>query len=170
MLRTNTRIGSRRNISYHYDLGNDFYRLWLDPTMTYSSALFEREDVSLEEAQRAKYRRLVQLLDLEPRTVGPRDRLRLGRLRRHRRRREGLPRHRPHPLGAPARLRRAPRREAGLADRIDIRLEDYRDVEGRFDRVASTEMFEAVGERYWPLFFRAAARPARGRRNRRACR
>ncbi len=153
LLRTNTRFGSRRNISYHYDLGNDFYRLWLDPTMTYSSALFEGEDVSLEEAQHAKYRRLVQLLGLKPgqsvleigcgwggfaMTAAAERDCRVTGLTLSERQRDFA-------------LRRAA--EAGLADRIDIRLEDYRDTQGQFDRIASIEMFEAVGERYWPVFF-----------------
>ena len=153
LFRTNTRLGSRRNISYHYDLGNDFYRLWLDPTMTYSSALFEREDVSLEEAQRAKYRRLVQLLGLDSgqsvleigcgwggfavTAAGERG-CRVTGLTLSERQRDFA-------------VRRAA--EAGLSDRIDIRLEDYRDTKGLFDRIASIEMFEAVGERYWPIFF-----------------
>jgi cyclopropane-fatty-acyl-phospholipid synthase len=152
-IRANTRVGSRRNIAYHYDLGNEFYRLWLDPTMTYSSALFEREDASLEDAQRAKYRRLANLLGLEPgqsvleigcgwggfavTAAGERG-CRVTGLTLSERQREFA-------------LRRAA--EAGLADRIDIRLEDYRDTKGLFDRIASIEMFEAVGQRYWPIFF-----------------
>jgi cyclopropane-fatty-acyl-phospholipid synthase len=153
VLRTNTRIGSKRNIAYHYDLGNEFYRLWLDPTMTYSSALFEREDASLEEAQRAKYRRLAGMLDLADgqsvleigcgwggfavTAAGERGCRVTGLTLSERQRAYAM--------------RRA--EEAGLADRIDIRLEDYRDTQGRFDRIASIEMFEAVGERYWPVFF-----------------
>ncbi len=153
LVRTNTRLGSRRNIAYHYDLGNEFYRLWLDPTMTYSSALFEREDASLEDAQRAKYRRLAGLLGLQSgqsvleigcgwggfavTAAGERD-CRVTGLTLSERQREFA-------------LKRAA--DAGLADRIDIRLEDYRDTKGLFDRIASIEMFEAVGERYWPVFF-----------------
>lgn len=155
IVRTNTRLGSRRNISYHYDLGNEFYRLWLDPTMTYSSALFEREDASLEEAQRAKYQRLTGLLGLQSgqsvleigcgwggfavTAAGERD-CRVTGLTLSERQREFA-------------LKRAA--DAGLADRIDIRLEDYRDTKGLFDRIASIEMFEAVGERYWPVFFQS---------------
>ena len=151
--RANTRFGSRRNIAYHYDLGNEFYRLWLDPTMTYSSALFEREDATLEDAQRAKYRRLVNLMGLQSgqsvleigcgwggfavTAAGERD-CRVTGLTLSERQRDFA-------------TRRAA--EAGLADRIDIRLEDYRDTQGLFDRIASIEMFEAVGERYWPVFF-----------------
>ncbi|MSP50186.1 MAG: class I SAM-dependent methyltransferase [Alphaproteobacteria bacterium] len=163
----NTRFGSKRNISYHYsyhyDLGNEFYRLWLDPTMTYSSALFEREDASLEDAQRAKYRRLVNLLGLESgqsvleigcgwggfavTAAGEKD-CRVTGLTLSERQRDFA-------------ARRAV--EAGLGDRIDIRLEDYRDTRGMYDRIASIEMFEAVGERYWPVFFdRVRERLARG--------
>jgi cyclopropane-fatty-acyl-phospholipid synthase len=153
VVRTNTRIGSRRNIAYHYDLGNEFYRLWLDPTMTYSSALFEREDASLEDAQRAKYRRLATMLGLRSGqsvleigcgwggfavTAAGEQGCRVTGLTLSERQRDFA-------------LRRAA--EAGLSDRIDIRLEDYRDTKGQFDRIASIEMFEAVGERYWPVFF-----------------
>jgi cyclopropane-fatty-acyl-phospholipid synthase len=152
-VRANTRFGSRRNIAYHYDLGNEFYRLWLDPTMTYSSAVFEHEDLSLEEAQRAKYRRLAGLLGLADgqsvleigcgwggfavTAAGERG-CRVTGLTLSQRQRDFA-------------VHRA--EEAGLADRIDIRLEDYRDTKGLFDRIASIEMFEAVGEKYWPVFF-----------------
>jgi cyclopropane-fatty-acyl-phospholipid synthase len=152
-VRTNTRFGSRRNIAYHYDLGNEFYRLWLDPTMTYSSALFEHEDVTLEDAQRAKYRRLATLLGLQSGqsvleigcgwggfavTAAGEKGCRVTGLTLSERQRDFA-------------IKRAA--EAGLSDRIDIRLEDYRDTRGLFDRIASIEMFEAVGERYWPIFF-----------------
>ncbi|MBM3533730.1 MAG: class I SAM-dependent methyltransferase [Alphaproteobacteria bacterium] len=163
MVRTNTRFGSRRNIAYHYDLGNEFYRLWLDPTMTYSSALFEREDATLEDAQRAKYRRLASLLGLESgqsvleigcgwggfaMTAAGEQGCRVTGLTLSERQRDFA-------------LKRAA--DAGLSDRIDIRLEDYRDTKGLFDRIASIEMFEAVGERYWPVFFeRVRERLAQG--------
>ena len=153
-LRPNTPSGSRRNIAYHYDLSNAFYRLWLDEGMSYSSALFESHDQPLAEAQVAKNRRLANMLGLRPghhvleigcgwggfAIMAARDygcrvvAITLSRAQRDH---------------AQERVR-----AAGLGDRIEIRLQDYRDVAGRFDRVASTEMFEAVGERYWPLFFR----------------
>ena len=156
-LRGNTRRGSRRNIAYHYDLGNDFYRLWLDPSMTYSSALFEPGAETLEAAQQAKYRRLVGLLAPVPddpvleigcgwggfaieaaRSTGCRV--------------TGVTLSREQLAWARERVRRE-----GLEDRVELRLQDYREVEGEFDRVASIEMFEAVGESFWPVFFRTVA-------------
>ena len=123
--------------------------------MTYSAALFPDPRAPLEEAQRTKYRRLAERLQLQAGPPPARDRLRLGRLRRAR---------------APVRrqvtaitiseeqlafARRGAWR-AGLAERVDVRVRDYRDVVGRFDRIASIEMFEAVGERYWPVSSHAA--------------
>ncbi|MCX8102017.1 MAG: cyclopropane-fatty-acyl-phospholipid synthase family protein [Geminicoccaceae bacterium] len=152
-LRANHRPGARRNIRAHYDLGNAFYAAWLDPTMLYSAALFADGAADLEAAQLSKCRHLARLIELRP-----------G--------------HRLLEIGSgwgtfailaarefgaqvtsitisPAQYEHARRKvqELGLADRVEIRLQDYRDVEGRFDRIASIEMFEAVGEAYWPIFF-----------------
>jgi len=152
-LRPNTRIGARRNIEAHYDLGNDFYRQWLDPTMTYSSALFERDGMSLEDAQRNKWRRIAEELDL-----GPGDHiLEIGcgwggfamfAAREYGARVTGLTLSREQCDHA----REAVARE-GLGNLVDIRLEDYRDTTGVFDRIVSIEMFEAIGERQWKRFF-----------------
>ena len=153
LARANTPRGSRRNIASHYDLGNDFYRLWLDSTMTYSSAVFERDDQSLPDAQMSKYRRIAEMLDLTSdhhvleigcgwgglavflaREIGCRvTAITLSR----------------------AQFDYARRRvsELGLSDRVEIRFQDYRMVEGTFDRIASIEMIEAVGERNWPVYF-----------------
>lgn len=153
-LRTNTRPGSRRNIAHHYDLSNAFYRLWLDESMSYSSALFESDHQSLAEAQAAKNRRLAEMLGLRPDL----DVLEIGcgwggfaimAARDYGCRVVAVTLSQAQRDYAHERVR-----AAGLEDRVDVRLQDYRDVQGRFDRVASTEMFEAVGERYWPLFFR----------------
>jgi cyclopropane-fatty-acyl-phospholipid synthase len=157
--RENTLRGSKRNVAYHYDLGNDFYRLWLDPTMSYSCALFsacpagEAATGGLEEAQRAKWDRLLGLLD--PR---PGDRLleigsgwggfALHAARVYGCRVVGVTLSQEQLAYAQARAQ-----EAGLGERVAFRLQDYRDVTGTFDHVASIEMFEAVGERYWPAFF-----------------
>jgi len=149
----NSRAGSRRNIAYHYDLGNAFYRLWLDDSMTYSSAVFETGDETLEEAQAEKYRRLARLMDLQPghsvlevgcgwggfAEVAARD---------FQAQVTGITVSKEQHAYAVDRLDRA-----GLQDRTDIQLIDYRDVPGQFDRIASIEMFEAVGEQYWPQFF-----------------
>jgi len=151
--RANTRTGSPRNIAAHYDLGNEFYALWLDDGMNYSSALYAREEQTLEEAQGAKLDRIAEILDLKPdhRVLeigfgwGPL----VERL---------IECHGCHVTGltlsteqldfAQARLRRR-----ALAQNSDLRLQDYRDVEGRYDRIVSIEMLEAVGERYWPTYF-----------------
>ena len=154
-LRANTRAGSRRNIAFHYDLGNDFYRHWLDETMTYSSALFLDEEMSLADAQRAKYARIVEALDL-----GPDDHvLEIGcgwggfaeyAAAETGCRVTGLTLS--HEQAEFARERLA---QAGLADKAEIRLQDYRDCTGQFDKIVSIEMFEAVGEKNWPTYFDA---------------
>ena len=152
-LRANTRSGSRRNIAAHYDLGNAFYSQWLDPTMTYSSAVFERDGMSLEEAQRAKWLRMAEMLELKPGLSVLEIGCGWAGFAMFAAREYGC-----HVTGITlsqeqyAYARNAVSK-AGLSDRVDIRLIDYRDVEGRFDRTASIEMFEAVGEAHWPTFF-----------------
>ncbi|MGB0574874.1 MAG: class I SAM-dependent methyltransferase [Alphaproteobacteria bacterium] len=153
----NTQTGSKRNIAYHYDLGNAFYENWLDPSMTYSSALFEPGVKDLQDAQQAKYRRIVDQLDI-------------------------LPHHRVLEIGcgwggfaefaaretgasitaitiSQEQFDYATRRiaNAGLQGRVQIELIDYRKVSGEFDRVVSIEMLEAVGEAYWPDYFRVVS-------------
>lgn len=152
-LNRNSRQGSRRNIHAHYDLGNAFYSSWLDRSMTYSSARFERPDQTLEHAQQAKYASLARLMDLQPGHSVLEIGCGWG----------GFAEFAAREIGATVTgvtISReqhdfARRRlfEAGLADKADIRLIDYRDVEGQFDRVASIEMFEAVGREYWPTYF-----------------
>jgi len=153
-LNRNSRRGSRRNIHAHYDLGNAFYAAWLDPSMTYSSALFERSGQSLQDAQRAKYASLARMMDLQPGHNVLEIGCGWGGFAEFAAREVGA-------VVTGVTISReqhdyARRRlfEAGLAERADIRLMDYRDVEGRFDRVASIEMFEAVGREYWPVYFR----------------
>lgn len=151
--RRNSRSGSRKNIHAHYDLGNAFYASWLDPTMTYSSARFTRAGMALEAAQREKYASLARLMDLrEGQTV-----LEIGCGW------GGFAEFAAKEVGARVtavtisneQFDFARRRifNAGLAEQADIQLIDYRDVRGRFDRVASIEMFEAVGQEYWPAYF-----------------
>ncbi|MBK5106203.1 MAG: class I SAM-dependent methyltransferase, partial [Burkholderiales bacterium] len=158
LLNANTRTGSRRNIAAHYDLGNDFYRLWLDPSMTYSSALFDGDfSITLEAAQAAKYRRILERLRPAP---GARI-LEIGcgwggfaemAARDFGCHVTGLTLSREQLGYATARLARP-----GLAGSTELRLQDYRDLRGQFDHVVSIEMFEAVGERWWPDYFRAIA-------------
>jgi len=156
-LRRNTRGGSRRNIADHYDLGNDFFALMLDPTMSYSCALFEREDSTLEEASVAKIDRLCRSLRL-----GPGDHLLeigsgWGALALHAATRYGCRvttatiSRRQHDLAAERVAR------AGLGGRIEVVLRDYRDLQGRYDKLVSVEMLEAVGHRYYRAFFAKCA-------------
>ncbi|MDM0017817.1 SAM-dependent methyltransferase [Variovorax saccharolyticus] len=150
--RANTRRGSRRNIAFHYDMGNDFYAQWLDPALIYSSALYASGDESLEAAQAAKLDRILALLDLPPQATVLEIGCGWGALAaalaaRHGARVTGLTLSTEQLAHARRQLR-----EQGLAD-VDLRLQDYRDVEGRYERIVSIEMLEAVGERYWPQYF-----------------
>jgi cyclopropane-fatty-acyl-phospholipid synthase len=157
-LRANSRAGAKRNIEAHYDLGNDFYAAWLDPSMTYSSALFSDPEQSLEDAQLAKQDRVIELLDLsggeQVLEIGCGWGSLAGRMAQER--------------GAavtgitlsPSQLAYA---KAGQGDPCaDLRLQDYREVTAQFDRIVSIEMLEAVGAEYWPAYFdkvRACLRP-----------
>jgi len=149
----NSRATARANIAAHYDLGNAFYAQWLDETLTYSSAIFERADQPLAEAQRNKYRRVLAMLALSPG-----DRLLeigcgWGQFACLAAKEAGVT------VSAITLSREqhdyACRRifEEGLAERVAVELRDYRDVKGRFNGIASIEMIEAVGEAYWPAFF-----------------
>ena len=149
----NTRRQARRNIEAHYDIGNAFYSAWLDPSMTYSSALFEEDTADLAAAQTNKYRRLAEAIDLEPgqklleigcgwggfaeyvaKTFGARV--------------VGLTISKEQREFAQRRIH-----AAGLAEKVEIRLQDYRDERDQYDRIASIEMIEAVGEQFWPKYF-----------------
>jgi cyclopropane-fatty-acyl-phospholipid synthase len=157
-LNRNSHAGSRRNIAAHYDLGNDFYRLWLDPTMMYSCALYERADMTLHDASVAKLERICSALDLKPDDHV----LEIG---------SGWGGFALHAAGqyncrvttitlsqeqhdlATQRLQ-----EAGLDDRVDVRLCDYRDLDGQFDKLVSIEMIEAVGAANLSVYFRQCGR------------
>jgi cyclopropane-fatty-acyl-phospholipid synthase len=153
-LRRNHRGGSRRNIQFHYDLGNDFYRPWLDAGMTYSSALFADVDVTLEAAQQAK---LQAMLDRTATAPGE-SILEIGcgwgsfaeLALRQRRKVHGITLSTEQKAWAEART-------AGL-DGASFALTDYRDVDGQYDAVVSIEMAEAVGRRYWPAYLASIAR------------
>ena len=150
----NTRTGSRRNIAAHYDIGNDFFELFLDPTMMYSCAVYEREDMTLEQAQIAKLDRLCRKLDLQPGDHLLEIGTGWGALALHAARHYGCRvttttiSHEQHAL---ARQRID---AAGLAECITLRLDDYRDLDGRYDKLVSVEMIEAVGHHYFDTFFR----------------
>jgi cyclopropane-fatty-acyl-phospholipid synthase len=149
----NTRSGSKRNIAAHYDLGNDFYELWLDRTMMYSSAVFERPDMALEDASVAKLDRICRKLRLKQ---GDRV-LEIGTGW------GGFAVHAAKHYGCHVTTTTISRRQfeyasalvasEGLADRIDLLMKDYRDLEGRFDKLVSIEMIEAVGAEFQPAFF-----------------
>jgi len=149
-VRRNSLSGSKRNIQDHYDVGNDFYSLWLDKSMTYSSALFDGADVALEDAQRNKYERILSRFQKRAASV-----LEIGCgwggfaecATQESHNVTGL-------TISPAQHRFALERLKGAAD---IKLEDYRKSRGLFDMIVSIEMFEAVGERYWPQYFATVA-------------
>lgn len=151
-LNANSKAGSKRNIMAHYDLGNDFYKLWLDSTMSYSSALYRAvDDGDLATAQRAKYRRILRRLHAEAgqsvleigcgwggfAELAVADGLQVTGL-----------------TLSPAQLEWARKR----VPQADLRLQDYRDTDEQFDHIVSIEMFEAVGERWWPTYFRTVAK------------
>jgi cyclopropane-fatty-acyl-phospholipid synthase len=159
LLNRNTRAGSRKNIHAHYDIGNPFYQLWLDPSMTYSSALFvPGTEGKLELAQAAKYRRILGQLAVSKGQQVLEIGFGWGGFAELAAREAGV-----HVTGltlsdqqlayANARLTKA-----GLASMAELRLCDYRDSDGQYDAVASIEMFEAVGESYWPSYFECIAR------------
>ena len=152
-LQSNSKRQARKNISYHYDLGNDFYKLWLDETMTYSSAKFDGGEQSLEAAQIAKYASMVDQMGVSAGdhvleigcgwggfaeyAAGERG-LQVT----------GLTISREQYDYAVERIEKA-----GLSDRVTFKMQDYRDERGTYDGIASIEMFEAVGEKYWPVYF-----------------
>jgi cyclopropane-fatty-acyl-phospholipid synthase len=151
--RRNTRKGSRHNIHAHYDLGNGFYSQWLDSTMSYSSAVYASPATPLNEAQEAKYAALARGMGLQTGHHVLEIGCGWG----------GFAEYAAAEVGAKvtgitisqAQYEFARKRlyDLGLAERADIRLIDYRDVDGRFDRIASIEMFEAVGQEFWPTYF-----------------
>ncbi len=156
-LNRNSRTGSRRNIHAHYDLGNAFYSRWLDPSMTYSSAMYRHGGESLAEAQRNKYRALADCIDIKPGHNVLEIGCGWGGFAEYAAKERGA---RVTAITISREQHDFARRrlfEAGLAERAEVRLMDYRDVEGRFDGVASIEMFEAVGEAFWPTFFQKVA-------------
>lgn len=156
-LQSNTHRGARRNIAAHYDLGNDFYRLWLDDSMTYSSALFRSGQESLERAQEAKYASIVDRMGAQPGDHVLEIGCGWGGFAEYAAAHRGLRVTGLTISRAQAEFARARIRKAGLEDRVEIALRDYRDERGVYDGVASIEMFEAVGQRYWPVYFRTLA-------------
>ena len=152
--RENTKSRAKKNIMYHYDLGNDFYKIWLDKTMTYSSGLFKKDDESLSKAQENKYQLLIDQL----------------KIKSHHKILEigcgwgGFAEYAAKKIGcrikgitiSPSQLKFAKSRikKQGLEDKVSLELCDYRDLKGTYDRVVSIEMIEAVGEKYWLDYFK----------------
>jgi cyclopropane-fatty-acyl-phospholipid synthase len=156
-LRRNHRRGARRNIAAHYDLGNDFFELFLDPSLTYSCAVFERDDMTLEEAQKAKYERLCRKLQLRPGDRVLEIGSGWGGFAIHAARHHGC--HVTSATISREQLDMARKRvaDAGLEDRAEIVFRDYRDLEGTFDKLVSIEMIEAVGAAHLDSFFRVCS-------------
>ncbi len=149
----NHRKQARKNISYHYDLGNDFYGLWLDETMTYSSALFDTGQESLESAQTAKYKQMIDEMGAIPGDHILEIGCGWGGFAEYAARERGL---KVTCLTiSEEQFKFAVERieKAGLSDLVTFKLQDYRDEGGLYDGIASIEMFEAVGEKYWPVYF-----------------
>lgn len=160
LLRRNSRPGSRKNIHAHYDIGNPFYRLWLDETMNYSSALFEGDFTrSSVQAQQAKVRRA-----LDECRVRAGDRVLeigcgWGALAQEATVERGVRVTGVTLSSEQLDFARERMQRLGVADRADLRLQDYRDIgDGPYDAVASIEMFEAVGREYWPSYFQTVQR------------
>ncbi|MAS87917.1 MAG: SAM-dependent methyltransferase [Micavibrio sp.] len=152
-LNKNSRKGSRKNIYQHYDIGNNFYKEWLDPSMTYSSALWKTGNETLEQAQLEKYKSLAKMLDIQPQHKVLEIGCGWG----------GFAEYVATHIGAEItcitiseeQYNYATNRikNNGLDEKVKIVMKDYRDTKGFYDRIASIEMFEAVGEKYWPIYF-----------------
>ena len=151
-LRDNTKIRAKKNIEYHYDIGNSFYEIWLDKSMTYSSALFKNDRENLYEAQRNKYQTLVEQLDIKPHHSVLEIGCGWG----------GMAEYIGKELGCNyTGITISPSQKNFTEDRIkrnslknsEVHLCDYRDLKGSFDRIISIEMIEAVGENYWDTYF-----------------
>jgi cyclopropane-fatty-acyl-phospholipid synthase len=157
-LNRNTRAGSRRNIAAHYDLGNEFFALFLDPTMMYSCAIFERPDMTLEQAQIARLDRVCAKLDLKPTDHLLEIGTGWGGMAIHAARRYGCRVTTTTISREQYDLARERVAAAGLADRVTLLLEDYRDLRGRYDKLVSLEMIEAVGHQFFDTYFAKSGR------------
>ncbi|WNV10009.1 cyclopropane-fatty-acyl-phospholipid synthase family protein [Tardiphaga sp. 709] len=149
----NTKRQARKNIYAHYDIGNAFYSAWLDPSMTYSSAIFEDGAQDLTAAQNNKYRRLAEAIDLKPGQKVLEIGCGWGGFAEYAAKNYGA-----HVTGLTISTEqrdfaRKRMQNAGLGDKVEIKFQDYRDERGQYDRIASIEMIEAVGEQFWPQYF-----------------
>ena len=158
LLRSNTKKGSRLNIIAHYDLGNDFYKLFLDETLTYSCGIFEREDSTLKEASLAKYARICQKLDLSPKDNVVEIGSGWGGFAIYAAQNYGCRITTTTISTAQYDLAKEQIDKAGVAHRVKLLLEDYRDLRGKYDKLVSIEMIEAVGHKYLDTFFRSCSK------------
>jgi cyclopropane-fatty-acyl-phospholipid synthase len=158
LARKNTKIGSRKNILAHYDLGNEFYALFLDPTMTYSCGIFETDQSTMEQASIAKYDRICRKLALRPGDRVMEIGTGWGGFALHAVQQFDV--HVTTTTISDAQFRFAAERfkKAGVADRVTLLKKDYRDLTGRFDKLVSIEMIEAVGHQYFDIFFKTCSR------------
>jgi cyclopropane-fatty-acyl-phospholipid synthase len=163
-MQRNSKSQARKNISYHYDLGNEFYGLWLDDTMTYSSAIFETGQESTEAAQTAKYASMIDQMGAKAGDHVLEIGCGWGGFAEYAAKERGIKvtgltiSQEQHDY-AVARIQKA-----GLSDLVEIKMQAYRDETGVYDGIASIEMFEAVGEQYWPTYFetvRARLKPGK---------
>lgn len=153
-LNRNTLDGSRRNIAAHYDLGNDFFKVVLDDTMMYSSAIYERPDMSLKQAQLARLERICRKLELQPTDHLLEIGTGWGGLAIYAAQHFGCRVSRTTISQRQYELAVERVRVAGLSDRVEVLLRDYRDLTGRYDKLVSIEMIEAVGHQYYDTYFR----------------
>ena len=152
-LRDNTKIRAKKNIEYHYDIGNSFYEIWLDKSMTYSSGIFQKENEDLYQAQKNKYEKLIKKMDIKPHHKVLEIGCGWG----------GMAEYIGKNLGcdytgitiSPNQKEFAEKRMISnkIEKKTNIKLCDYRDIKGTFDRIISIEMIEAVGEKYWDTYF-----------------
>lgn len=163
LLARNSREGAKRNIMAHYDLGNEFYRLWLDRSMTYSSALFLSDSQTLEEAQIAKYDRIIDLLGINSGDHILEIGCGWGGFFSRAVEKTGCKV--TAVTNSPEQARHSGEliARSHLKTHVDLRQMDYRDIHGRFDKIVSIEMIEAVGEKYWPTYFQKIAASIKGR-------
>lgn len=152
--RANTVATAKKNIGEHYDLSNEFFSLWLDPTMTYSSAYFKDEKMSLEEAQHQKYDRLSRMMKLKPEHHVLEIGSGWGGNAIHMAKNYGCRVTSITISEEQQKLATERVAAAGLSDRVNVILEDYRKMNGQFDRIVSIEMLEAVGAQYYDIYFR----------------
>ena len=156
--KANTKITAKKNIEHHYDLGNEFYKMWLDDTMAYSSAMFIEPTQTLQDAQVNKFKLMFERLDLRAEHTVLEIGSGWGGFAIYAATHAGCTVHSitlSQEQLAEARLRA---QKAGVADKVSFEIRDYRDVVGQYDRVVSIEMYEAVGEEFWPVYFDAIAR------------